>query len=234
MNFEEPEKERSFRGRQQLESELKRKGVDFIRFLDVSGLSEEVNRGFHKAILIGILLSRKYIINQLGTVPTDFYEFNEKEHRADELAEWTAEYLQKQGYNAFGQSEKNIGQNGCFNVETKTSVLPHKTIALLAGLGWIGKNNLLITEDYGCAFCMCTVLTDASMDVKTAPLVSPQCGECDICKQICPAHAIMGNTWSKDRNRDGVIDVYRCQACLKCLFHCPWTVRYGKGINDAN
>jgi epoxyqueuosine reductase len=229
MNCEEPKIERSFEGRHSLELALGKRGADIIRFADVSSLSEQVNRGFNKAILVGILLSRKYIIHLFERVSTDFDEFNEKEHWADALAEWTAEYLQKRGYHAYAQSEANIGRNGYFDVQTKTSVLPHKTIALLAGLGWIGKNNLLITKDYGCAFCMCTVLTDAPMEVEKAPLTSPQCGECDICIQVCPVHAISGNTWTMDRNRDGLVDVYRCQACLKCLSHCPWTVRYGKG-----
>jgi epoxyqueuosine reductase QueG len=211
-----------------LELELKRKGADIIRFADLSSLSIKINRGFSKAILIGILLSKEYITNLCATIQTDFSEFSEKEHKADKLAEWTAEYLQEQGYNAFAQSEENIGQNGYFNTETKSSILPHKTIALLAGLGWIGKNNLLITQDYGCAICMCSVLTDAPIDVKMLPLINSKCGECDICKQICPTNAILGNVWSMNCNRDMLIDVFRCEGCLKCLLHCQWTVNYAK------
>lgn len=216
------------KGQYALELELKRKGADIIRFADLSSLSIEINSGFSKAILIGILLSKEFITNLCETAQTNFNEFSEKEHRADKLAEWTAEYLQDQGYKAFAQSEENIGQNGYFNTETKSSTLPHKTIALLTGLGWIGKNDLLITQDYGCAICMCSVLTDAPIDVKAHPLINSKCGECDICKQICPTNAILGNVWSKNCNRDMLIDVFRCECCLKCLSHCPWTVNYTK------
>ena len=211
-----------------LEMELKRKGADIIRFADISSLSDKINRGFNKAILIGILLSKEYIINLCETIQADLNEFGEKECRADELADWTAEYLQKHGYNAFSQSEKNLWENGCFDTNTKSSPLPHKSIALLSGLGWIGKNDLLITQDYGCAFCMCTVLTDAPIDVKVQPLVSSKCGECDICKQICPTNAILGNVWSRNCDRDRLVDVFRCEGCLKCLSHCQWTVSYTK------
>ena len=211
-----------------LELELKRKGVDIIRFADLSSLSETVTRGFSKAILIGILLSKEYVIDLYKATEKGSNEFAEKERRADELAEWTAEYLQKHGYNAFAQSEEKLWQNGYFDTKTKSSTLPHKTIALLAGLGWIGKNNLLITEDYGCAFCMCTILTDLPIDVKMSPLISSKCGECGLCKLICPTNAILGNVWSKNCDRDMLVDVFRCETCLKCLAHCPWTVRYAK------
>jgi epoxyqueuosine reductase len=140
----------------------------------------------------------------------------------------TAEYLKNHGYHAFAQSEENNWQNGYFNPSTKSSILPHKTIAVLAGLGWIGKNNLLITQDYGCAFCMCSVLTDAPIDVKAPHLSSSKCGECNICKEVCPTNAIVGQTWTKNSKRNMLVDVFCCECCLKCLSHCPWTVRYAK------
>ncbi len=211
-----------------LELELKSMGADIIRFADLSSLPEKVTSGFSKAILIGILLSKEYILNLCETSGTDSNEFGEKEHKADELAEWTAGCLQMRGYKVFAQSEENIWQNGYFDTKTKSSVLPHKTIALLAGLGWIGKNDLLVTQDYGCAFCMCTVLTDAPLDVEMPSLINSRCGECDICKQICPTNAILGNDWSRDCNRDMLVDVYRCETCLKCLVHCQWTANYVK------
>jgi epoxyqueuosine reductase QueG len=212
----------------EIELELKRKGADIVRFADLYCLSEKESRGFGKAILIGTLLSKEYIINLCKATQTCSNEFDEKEHRTDKLAEWTAVYLREHGYNAFAQSEENIGQNGYFDTKTKTSILPHKTIAVLAGLGWIGKNNLLITQDYGCAFCMCSVLTDAPIDVKTPPLISSKCGECETCKKVCPTNAILGNVWSKNSNRNTLIDVFRCECCLKCLSHCNWTARYAK------
>jgi epoxyqueuosine reductase QueG len=79
----------------------------------------------------------------------DYSELSEKEHRADELAEWTADFIIEKGYKAFAQSERNLISHGFYDEATKTTPLPHKTIAVLAGFGWIGKSNLLVTQEYG-------------------------------------------------------------------------------------
>ena len=53
--------------------------------------------------------------------------------------------------------------------------LPHKTVATRAGIGWIGKCALLVTEKYGSAIRLTTVLTD--MDLETdQPINGSKCG----------------------------------------------------------
>lgn len=59
-----------------------------------------------------------------------------------------------------------------------------KQLHFLAGLGWIGKNNLLVTQEYGSAMCMCTVLTNAPLPTENRPIIMPKCGECTVCKDI--------------------------------------------------
>jgi hypothetical protein len=93
VSYKELEMEWSKEGQPALEQELKRKGADIIRFAELSGLSEKINRGFGKAILIGILLSKEYVFSLYKAIQTGSNEFDEKEHRADELAEWAAGYL---------------------------------------------------------------------------------------------------------------------------------------------
>jgi epoxyqueuosine reductase QueG len=66
--------------------------------------------------------------------------------------------------------------------------LSHKHVARLAGLGWIGRNNLLVNETFGSRIRLITLLTDL-------PLVTnvPQprdCGSCRACLSVCPAGAI--------------------------------------------
>ena len=135
----------------ELTSELKSRGADFVKAVDISKLPESENRGYGAAVLIGIALSPGYVRRLTEESATDYSEYAEKEHAADELAEWAAEYIKSKGYGAFAQSEKNIS-GGFFDPDTKTSALPHKKIAVLAGLGWIGKSNLLVTREYGSAF----------------------------------------------------------------------------------
>ena len=126
------------------------------------------------------------------------------------------------------QSEDNIYSTGFYNEKTKSTPLPHKTIAGLAGLGWIGKHNLLVTPEFGSAICMCTVLTDAPIEPVLHTPVNSQCGNCSICKDICSFKAIEGNTWNIRTSRDELVDVYKCNTCLRCLVFCPWTQIYMK------
>ena len=211
----------------ELISELNTRGVDFIKSVDISILSSKENRGYSVAILIGLVLSPDYISSLSEEPILDHSEFREKEHRADELAEWTADFFISKGYKAFAQSERNL-IHGFYDEATKTTPLPHKKIAILAGLGWIGKSNLLVTQKYGSALCMCTVLTNAPLPTENRPMIMPNCGECTVCKDICPRSVIHGATWELGMNRDFIVDVYHCDGCLKCLVHCPWTQNYMK------
>lgn len=208
--------------------ELDTRGVDLIKVVDISALSTKENRGYSNAILIGIVLSPNYIFHLSKENIIDYSEFLEKEDKVDKLAEWTAGFIATGGYKAFAQSEKNLNSYGFYDATSKTTPLPHKKIAMLAGLGWIGKNNLLVTKQYGSALCMCSVLTNAPLPVENRPVTNPECGECITCKGICPAGVIHGSTWEIGMNRDSIVDVYHCKQCLKCLVNCPWTLRYMK------
>jgi len=212
----------------ELISELNIRGANFIKTVDISMLAEKENRGFNVAILIGLVLSPDYILHLSKENKVDYSEFREKEYRAGELAEWMADFIIAKGYDAFAQSEENLVLHGSYDETTKTTPLPHKKIAILAGLGWIGKNNLLVTHEYGSALCMCTVLTDAPLPTENKPIITPKCCDCNVCEDICPTGAIHGSIWEPGMNRDLIVDVYHCAACLKCLVYCPWTQRYIK------
>lgn len=215
----------------ELISELNTRGIDFIKVVDISMLSEKENRGFTVAILIGIVLSPDYIFRLSKENIVDYSEFAKKEHLADEIAEWTTDFISAKGYKAFAQSERNL-IHGFYNEATKTTPLPHKKIAVLAGLGWIGKSNLLVTQEYGSSLCMCTVLTNAPLPTENSPIIMPKCGECTVCKDICPAGVIHGSIWEPGMDRDFIVDVYHCDGCLKCLVNCLWTQNYMKNAID--
>lgn len=203
-------------------------GADFIRTVDISMLSEKENRGYSVAILIGIVLSPDYIFHLSKENKLDTSEFSETEQRTDELAEWIADFIVSKGYDALAQSERRLLAKGFFDETTKTTPLPHKTIAIFSGLGWIGKDNLLVTKEYGSAICMCTVLTNAPLPTDNKPIIMPGCGECTVCKDICPTGVIHGCIWNRNVHRDSIVDVYNCIGCLKCLANCPWTQKYMK------
>ena len=210
----------------EIEKALFDRGADIVRFVDISHLPESQTQGFAKAVVFCMALSKAYILAKYNGEMTEKDEFADKEHEADVLADWLANWLRQKGYGAYSQSEESNWQNSNFDGATRSSRLPHKTLARLAGLGYIGKNNLLITERYGCAIIICTVLTDAPFTAEPHSIDLSKCGNCDICKQICTENAILGNEWSEATSRDGVIDVSKCTCSLRCMVYCPHTLKY--------
>jgi epoxyqueuosine reductase len=220
----------------ELKSELYHQGADFIHFVDVSQLSDKQNKQYPIAILVGIVLSPDFILKitnkpdyvqkMICNNQMDEDEFNQKEKRTDQLADHIARFLKKKGYSAYSQSEDNIYKTGFYNEKARSTPLPHKTIAGLAGLGWIGNHNLLVTREFGSAVSMCTVLTDAPLKTILHTPLNSQCGNCSICKNVCQEGAIKGNTWNINSLRDDLVDVHKCTTCLKCMVFCPFTQAY--------
>jgi len=220
----------------ELKTELKNQGADLVHFVDISKLSSEQNKGYPSAILIGVILSPNFIRKITDTpdcnqelIPNNRIEKNEfqiKESETDNLADFAASYFKSKGYSAYSQSEDNIYSTGFYNVKTKSTPLPHKTIAGLAGLGWIGKNNLIVSTEFGSAISMCSILTDAPIKTVLHPPINSRCGNCSICKDICKVKAIKGNSWEFGISRNKLVDVFKCNMCLKCLVLCPWTQKY--------
>lgn len=216
----------------ELEYELIKRGATFVSFADISQLAQKPGRSYPRAILIGMSLSPEYIQRFSRDNETKKDHFYETEGKTDQLADYLSGYLSSKGYAAYPQSEYSLLSTDNYDENTKTSPLPHKTIARLSGLGWIGKHNLFISKEFGSAISMCTVLTDAPIKTKIAAPVSSECGSCTVCEDICPVRAIKGNTWQVDTPRDEMVDVYICSSCLKCLVLCPHTQDYAKNSMD--
>ena len=83
--------------------------------------------------------------------------------------------------------------------------LSHKHVARAAGMGWIGRNNLLVNERFGARIRLLTVLTDLPLQVH--PRSGLDCGSCRACVAVCPAGAI--------RERPEDFDHLRCYEQLK-------------------
>ena len=202
---------------QEIENELKNQGAELIRFVGISHLDEKQNRQLPTAIVFALPLTAEYA-KMVFNIPdyvqvriADNYnfdddEYSQTEHKAGEIADELAKFITGKGYKAISQSDTGLLADGVFNFETKESVLPHKTVALLGGLGWIGKNNLLITPEYGAAQCLGTVT----------------------CVNICERKVLKGKIWSRSVSRDEIVDIHGCSTCLKCLVHCPRTQIYIK------
>ncbi|MBI5055849.1 MAG: epoxyqueuosine reductase [Nitrospirae bacterium] len=100
--------------------------------------------------------------------------------------------IQDKGYNALPVPASQI-----VDWVKQTAHLSHKMVALRAGLGWIGRNNLLVHPEAGSRIRIATVLTD--MPLQTDTLLERDCGGCRKCIEVCPVSAIRDSyrDWDK-------------------------------------
>ena len=172
-----------------------------------------------------------------GPGPAYFEEYNRLNRLLDSLGTEAETMLLAAGYKAQARTRARVEVFGAH-----MTALPHKTAAVRAGLGWIGKSNLLVTKEYGSAVRITTVLTDAPLP-HAEPVTASSCGNCTACAEACPAGALTGRLWVPGADREERVDVERCadkakelmgafgiteEICGKCIEVCPYTRRYLK------
>lgn len=200
-------------------------GADLFGVADISeikaefNLSEELTQGLDKAICLGVRLSSQ-ILNDVIDAPTKLYFHNYRTANIflDQLAFRAANYLQRNDFKALP-----IPASQVLDWQKQDAHLSHKKIGYLAGLGWIGRNNLLINDKLGSNFRLATILTDADLTVDQPKDFG--CGECKSCVDACPVSAIKDAPQDfghltcfeklKDFQRTRVAEQFICGICLR-------------------
>jgi epoxyqueuosine reductase len=166
-------------------------GADVAGLADMSlydrailGFGEDIRPRFPFAISFGLLVP-KGVLEILTDGPTLFYlhHYRQVNYRLDSIAYELAKEIESIGFAAlpFAASQMVDWQN-------QKGHISHKHIAVLAGIGWIGRNNLLVNRRFGGRVRYNTILTDMPL-LPDSPAAFG-CGECMACLSSCPASAI--------------------------------------------
>ena len=132
---------------------------------------------------------------------------------------------------------------GRFRAFVDSAPVLEKPLAEKAGLGWVGKNTLLLNETAGSFFFIGEIFTNAPLPV-TAPdaLAQDRCGACKACINVCPTGAIVAPKRLDARRCIAYLTIEskepiplelreavgnRVFGCDDCQIVCPWN-RYAR------
>lgn len=176
----------------ELRKELLGFGADVVGFAGLKGYMPDEIAHLEQAISIGV--ARKLNEDTLDILV--------------KLQKRAVRFLKSRGYRMLAIPPDSDRKKGTF-VSKLYTLFNHKMAATSAGLGWIGKNGLLISPDYGPRLSLVTVLTDAPFE-PDEPIEHSQCGSCSLCATYCPSNAITGSDWSRSLP---FVELVRLDAC---------------------
>jgi epoxyqueuosine reductase QueG len=117
-----------------------------------------------------------------------------------------------------------------------------KQLGINAGIGWIGKNDLLITSEYGPRVRLGAVLLDYDFPLNKKIMENNCNKNCMLCINSCPYKALKNKKWTNGIKRDEIINYKLCNikrssylkqigrkhSCGYCMVSCIY------GLNKNN
>jgi epoxyqueuosine reductase len=200
-------------------------GFDLFGIADIEGLRgdfllEPATRDrFGQAISLGKRLSDA-VLEDIRDRPTQiyFHHYKQMNYFLDRGALQIADHIQGKGFRSLAIAASQI-----VDWDAQRAHVSHKHVGRAAGLGWFGRNNLLVNPELGSRYRLVTVLTDMPLE-PDAPL-DRDCGACRACAAACPAKAIKDTREAfdhkacyetlKEFRKKGTTSQFICGICVR-------------------
>jgi len=166
----------------------------------------------------GDLKSTMESVRSVVVVAHEYYAEDPREATADPGRAIVARYARGQDYHEvvtdklldlLGWLEGEVEGGVTGRAYVDTGPILERDLAQRAGLGWFGRNTMLINPRRGSYFFIGVLLLDLELP-KCEPFEEDRCGSCHACLEACPTRALLG------RDGDGapIIDARRCISYL--------------------
>lgn len=199
-------------------------GVDVWGVADTAVLSAsrpELFKNLHRSFVRAVILGKRLldeVVEGIVDRPTElyFHMYRQVNYFLDRAALEVAFFLQQEGFPSVAiPASQQISR-----IPPTAGHISHVALGYAAGLGWVGRNQLLVHPRYGQRMRYVSILTDA-------PLASGRphegsCGECIACVRACPAGAV------RERRED--FDVMACYKKLTEFSRLPFIGQHVCGI----
>ena len=209
----------------ELKAQAQELGFDLFGVADVTGMRDDfllepaTRERFGRAVSLGKRLSDA-VLDDIRDHPTQlyFHHYRQMNFFLDRGAFVLADQIQKRGFGSIAVPASQL-----IDWDRQRAHLSHKHVGVAAGLGWLGRNNLLVNPELGSRFRLVTVLTDMPLD-PDAPLAR-DCGACRACLAKCPAGAIKETREEfdhqacfeklKEFRKKGYVSQFICGICVR-------------------
>ena len=185
-------------------------------------LSAAELEGLKYGISMAVPLSEA-VLNGIEDRPTLLYKWHYRQANnfLDRVAFLLSQHIMEEGFRALPIPASQI-----VDWEAQRGAVSHRMLAEAAGLGWRGRNNLLVNETYGSQTRLVSILTD--IPLKADRPADGGCGSCRRCVTKCPVEALgeSADDYRLDKCLDKLkefakirgIGQYICGICVKA---CP-------------
>jgi len=193
----------------------------------------------HGATVVGIAVLRGYLSGEIAHLDRAVSIAVDRRLNEDtvsllvRLQKRTVRFLKARGHRTLAIPPDSDRKKGTF-ISKLYALFNHKMAATSAGLGWIGKNGLLISPEHGPRLSLATVLTDAPLR-PDVPIEQCRCEACMLCIDHCPSQAITGAKWSRSSPFVELVRLEQCRShkttkrktegkpnCGLCINICPY------------